>query len=295
MGRPVLTRNAEKLSAVWPEVSSRAVAALRRRGVAQDVAEDAVLEAVTRAIAGEVAYTDATDLLRWINVVARRVVVDAHRRDGRLVYAVPDSPAPDNPAGAVEARSQLNRVAELVASLSTADRDALLTRPESSGRREATRRAVRRHRVRARLLVLLEGAGAVLGWLQWRWTRRHTARAAVAATGVPLLVVALVSLLPVGDGPSARQGDAEPVIPEIVSAPASDGFLDGSLRRVPAAEEGASAPPGPSLPRLDLRHPGVEGQGELWGRPKEPGDHLVCAGLIAVGTTCAGLPIVVTG
>src|SRR5258706_3059935 len=81
----------QKLEFVWPSVSSRLTAMLRRRGVGPHDADEAIQETAARAVSTCVTFADADDLFRWASVVSWRIAIDAHRRCTRVTGGeVPD-------------------------------------------------------------------------------------------------------------------------------------------------------------------------------------------------------------
>ncbi|HVV36803.1 MAG TPA: hypothetical protein VHC63_09400 [Acidimicrobiales bacterium] len=282
----------------WPTVSARAIASLCRRGVARERAEDAVLEAITRAIARDVPYSDAEDLLRWVHIVAWRIVLDDRKRDRRLVYDTPDSVAPDDPSLAAELRLRVEKLGGLVSGLSLADYNALVAVPASGlDRRDATRLAVRRHRVRAKLLRMLEGAAAAAAWLRRRGRRPSRGNVVAAATVPPALLLSLAVLLPhampLPEPAASNPGTVAETIR--IDAPSPPTTPAHALARVNTSRRSPAAPPGTGLPRVDLAHPGPFGDGHAWIRPKEPDDHLACAHLAVGGALCVEAPAQLTG
>jgi DNA-directed RNA polymerase specialized sigma24 family protein len=298
MAARVITKKVASLEEIWPEVSRRAVTALRRRGVAPAAAEDAVQEAVARAIDRGIRFSDVEDLLPWIHTVAWRVVLDSRRRDDRLVYAVPDCESPENPARVVEARLQLQRLGELIADLSPADHDVLASRSDATlTRRESVRRAVRRHRVRAQLLALLDGVAVVLAWLHAHATPRNSRRAGVVALAPAVIVMSAMTLAPhwndapAGDPVTRSVTDVTTAVrAEATVAPA----VAVPLRPVVSGTTSAGRPQPQDLPAVEVHHPGPGGGGTAWARPKEPDDHFVCLDVNAVGGRCVDLPVHIT-
>ncbi|HVT75401.1 MAG TPA: hypothetical protein VHD87_00110 [Acidimicrobiales bacterium] len=284
----------------WPTVSARAVAALRRRGVSDEIAEDAVLEAITRAIARDVPFSDADDLLRWVHVVAWRIVLDDRKRDRRLVYDTPDRVAPDDPSLVAELRLRVEKLARLVSGLSVSDHNALFAVVEPAlDRRDATRLAVRRHRVRAKLLRMLEGAAAAAAWLRRRGRRPHRGNVVAAATVAPVMLLSLAVLLP-HDIPQPEPVASDPGAVTAaetirVDAPSAPPTPTGAVAGVNTSRRSPAAPPRTGLPRVDVAHPGPFGNGHAWGRAKEPDDHLACAQLSVVGAFCIDAPVQLTG
>ena len=285
---------------------------LAARGLAREEAEDICQEVAWRVLSHDITYRSEADLYPWAATVARRLSIDHHRRSRHLAAVEPpDRPAPVDVAEVVEGRSRLRAVVAAMPSLSPADRAAIAdgasldgtTEPAGASRREAVRAAVRRHRARARLLALVEAAGAVVAWLVHRGPRQgRVVRAATygAAAATPVLVVALSvggAAPPAGVDaeerarpPAAASGVArrEPV-PLRVSPPHGEPAVNAP----PATAGGRGAASRPASPRL-LPEP----RGEIVaatpdGRPlagagareAEPDDPLVCVSVV-VGELC---------
>lgn len=185
----------ELLEEYWPVARERLVNALGHYGIDVGTAEDAVAEAVTRALTRRLAVDDLEHFCRWAFVVARNVAVDSTRRT-RLTVLVHDPPerADDYDLAAhVESRVRWEATADAMKQLSAVDRAALLQElrtVESTTRREAVKQAVRRHRARARLRHALGQVGGWLGWLRrptWPWA---------VASSTSLEGLAAIALLP---------------------------------------------------------------------------------------------------
>lgn len=188
---------------VWPDVERRLRGLLFRRGLDQASAEDVVQEVALRALAGQVTYTSAKDLLRWAGPVACNLHVDLLRQRARLADSGVDTehPATNDVAGEVADRMELQRAFRGIAALRPADREAIMEAVTAEpgparNRKEAVRLAVRRHRARSRLALVMEQLAAwVLGW---KWLKRsRTATMAVAA--VPIAALPLVLSVPPPD------------------------------------------------------------------------------------------------
>ena len=188
---------------VWPDVDRRLRALLFRRGLDQSSADDVVQEVALRVLAHGVTYESAGDLLRWAAPVACRLHVDLLRHRARLTDPddAAEHPARDDVAGEVADRLELQRALRAIATLRPADRaaiiDAVAAEPSvPRDRQEAVRLAVRRHRARNRLAVVLEQLAAwVTGLfagsrLLVRGERRGPAIAALvpAAVAIPFMV-----------------------------------------------------------------------------------------------------------
>lgn len=258
-------------------------------------------EAVTRAIDRGLPFEDAEDLLRWIQTVSWRIVLDSRKRDQRLSYELPELAAPEDTARAVEAHLRLSRLRELIRALSPADYDALVgdnAASSESSRKDAVRSAVRRHRVRARLLVLLDGVGVAVAWLAHRLPTRSSRRAALAAVVAPAVAVS-IALAPEwqlhSESPGEhRHGARRPTARAV--RPTAPVVVDGPASGAPKAEvlqirQSPSVTPRPSV---TVDHPGPTGPGAVVIREKQPDDPLLCVDFAVVGAHCVGAPVQVT-
>lgn len=298
------------LSEVWPEVAARLAGMLRRRGVDGATVEDIVQETAIRVVRSSVRFTDGDDLFRWVAVVGWRLALDARRKTERTeLGAVPDRAGPIDVDHLVEQRSQLDATVRGLDRLSCSDRQAILSglKPSTtSSRQEAVRLAVRRHRARARLMALLEGAGAVLAWLGFR--RRAvglTRKTVVAATALP--AVCLVALLvpyhaPETGGPSTAPPAPPGGAPEPVLAGTGTPSPSGAPPAQPAAGTLRAPPPGPvtspsgggssQLPAAHVDVPGPDGRpGRIGARPKQAGDRVLCLDPVVTAYSCRDLPL----
>jgi DNA-directed RNA polymerase specialized sigma24 family protein len=232
---------------VWPDVERRLRALLFRRGLDSPSADDIVQEVALRVLAHHVTYASATDLLRWAAPVACNLHVDLVRHRARVLDdpAATERPATVDVAREVAHRIELQRAFRGIAKLRPADREALIdavaAEPVVPGsRQEAVRLAVRRHRARSRLAVVLEQLAA--------WTaavrlltrpRRFAVLALVPAAALPLLIQ--------GGLPFRRSIDLAPerVAPAAMYPPAQVTELRTDARvlpHTPPAARGATAP-----------------------------------------------------
>jgi hypothetical protein len=244
-----------------------------------------------------VAYRDADDLLRWIQTVAWRVLLDAQKRDRRLVYEVPEAVSAEDVARSVEHRLRWDDLRALLDGLSADERAALTAQAQEGDRRASTRLAVRRHRVRRKLIAMLDGAAAFVLFV-WRWRSGPPTRRAAAVGSSALVVAAAV----ITASMSVARSDRPPAL-ERVAIPAS---VEPNPRGAPAhvaatrkaggvGRPESTSTTAPALPRLGVTHPAPGGTGELWGRPKEAHDHLICLAPAHTASRCADLPIRLTG
>jgi DNA-directed RNA polymerase specialized sigma24 family protein len=279
------------LEAVWPEAERRLRALLYRRGLDRSTADDVVQEVALRVLAGNVTYDSAKDLLRWAGPVACNLHVDLLRQRARLHDGEVDAehPAAHDVAREVADRMELQRAFRGLARLRPADRQAIIdavTEDAAPGRtrKEAVRLAVRRHRARNRLALVLETLAAnVLGW---RWLRR-TGLAGGAVAVVPLVTLPLLLVLPPRPAPSPRPHEVTAPAPAAVvrlregrAAPARAAGRAAAprvdARGGPRAEVEVGAEQRKAAPIVDVETPnGVKAK--VRGDERQPDDYLICA------------------
>jgi DNA-directed RNA polymerase specialized sigma24 family protein len=274
---------------VWPDVERRLRALLYRRGLDRASVDDVVQEVALRALANHVTYASATDLLRWAGPVACNLHVDLVRHRARMLDApeAEDHAASDDVPREVAHRIELQRAFRGIAALRPADREAIIeavtSEPAPRNRKEAVRLAVRRHRARSRLALVLEQLAA---WITGvKILRRGRRLVAVAA----LLPAAAIPLIATWHVPPAA-GDARPARTVVEAA---------STRRTGAATatrttQARTMPPNATIaatPRqavqrparaTDTRKPGVVARGprgfqaEAGRDRRRSDDHLIC-------------------
>lgn len=244
------------LDEAWPETADRLAEMLRKRGVARAHIEDVVQETAVRVVENSVVFSDTEDLLRWANVVAWRIALDARRRKKLPIdpeASLDTQPAAEDVAHAALARYTVDKLATAFGALTPREQQALsVIGTDSTGSRKAdVRLNVRRLRARARLRGLMDGlAGVVIG-LRHAWRPRRPP--IVVAAAVPVVLVAALAL-PHMRGPALGDGRDDPR----TDAPAaSEGSRrnegDASFRSPgPDPLRGASAPGPGSGPRPSL-------------------------------------------
>jgi hypothetical protein len=275
---------------------------LLRRGVPAHAVDDVVQETATRALEHSIGFTDAEDLLRWCNTVAWRVALNDRRSRRRLS----DAPLPERASRSVVendalARYTLEAVAAVMPRLTDAERDAL--RPDAApatSRKDAGRVYVRRHRARAHLIAMLDGLAGAVAWVGLV-LRRSRPRAIAAALVPPAILLAFV--LPRWVGGPAKSPAPERVTSgaaaadsRAAAAPSPSGVRPGVLadgRSGPAVAPASPRTGGVTLPPFVVNVPG-NGGGNVKGRPKAPGDHLICWNTVVAGVRCADEPPIVS-
>ena len=296
LGVGSVTRIGEGLGSAWPQVAHRVVATLMRRGVDHASAEDAVQEAVLRALDRNVPFDEPQDLVPWLTTVAWRVAIDQRRKQRLVDGEVPRSlPTNTDVATEVEDRRAVNAVAACWSQLSGTEREALLADVPCDPR-DQLRLRVRRHRARRHLAALIEGLLAA-----WLWLRRRP-RAPVG------MVAAMGSVVVAG---SWMLHDATEQLPGGVTRDRAHHQVDhnAAFPAPVAAAETLDVPTAPrlstraaidrsdraaDLPRVRQPLPEPLGPGAVWGRPEEPGDHLACVGTTLLGNTCVDSPLQIT-
>jgi hypothetical protein len=277
--------------AVWPDVERRLRALLFRRGLDRASVDDVVQEVALRALANHVTYASATDLLRWAGPVACNLHVDLVRHRARLIDATEaeDHAAADDVPREVAHRIELQRAFRGIAALRPADREAIIDAVTSEpvvprNRKEAVRLAVRRHRARSRLALVLEQLAA---WITGvKILRRGRRLVAVAA----LLPAAAIPLIATWHVPPAA-GDARVARPAVAVAARDTGpAATGVIRQVHAAtmprNAATATAPHPAarrpahaadthVPRLKTKGPkGLHA--EVGHDQRRSDDHLIC-------------------
>ncbi|HWL36411.1 MAG TPA: sigma-70 family RNA polymerase sigma factor [Frankiaceae bacterium] len=278
---------------MWPDVERRLRALLFRRGLDQASAEDVVQEVALRALAGRVTYTSAKDLLRWAGPVACNLHIDLLRQRARLQDGGvgTDHPASNDVAGEVADRMELQRAFRGLAALRPADREAIMEAVTAEpvparNRKEAVRLAVRRHRARSRLALVMEQLAA---WtFGAAWLRRSSRAATVAIAAVPIAALPLVLSLqpprepagtpvrtPVTESAQVRTVNNARVAP---AEPATTGTTGRApARRAPAREvAGPRATITPTPATIEVM-PAEDTGVKAGGDDRRPDDKTVCA------------------
>jgi len=287
----------EKFEEVWSEASARLTRTLRRRGVDAALVEDVVQEAGARSLERQVAFTDVEDLLRWLNTVASRLVIDSFRKTRHLdaVAEVPELPDVIDVGRVVEGRMRLSAVRRCLPLLSLADQASLLQSPEdwpAQDGREAHRIAMRRLRARARLAAMIDGALALLAWLRLRWRLRAPKVEAVAVT-LPVVLLVAVGLLPHAPTelpPRSSMSEARATLPtpDLNNGPTN---RFAAVSSQPTSTYAPTArptltPTGAPSEIVEVALPGINGEGRVWARPQEEGDPIACVDTIINGVAC---------
>lgn len=230
----------------WPVVARRLRAVLRARKVPQSDWDDYLQEVAARMITARLAFDRPEEVVPWATTVVRRLHLDHVRRaerlrriEGRMATTARRTP---DVASSVIAKLDLDRVAKEVGTWSAFDRDALLV-GEGEGAnhtRGSGASYVRRHRLRASLLRVIDGMGAAVAGVRRFHVRRAGEAhqlASIVASPVALACAALV--LPFVMGPDAP-ATSRPAPAAALATAASD--RAAGLEGGPAAAGPARSP-----------------------------------------------------
>jgi len=273
--------------AVWPEVRRRVIGLVISRGTARDAAEDVAQEVAVRAVRATPSFRSADELFWWCSTVAKRYVIDEHRRNDRVttVASTPDAIERDTPEATYERQQLVDAVLTQLAKLSESQRAAI-------ARIDAPADYVRRHRARRLLLAVVESFAAAVGWLWWR--ARGTRRAVALGAGVVATALVVGGL---SGWPVHLPRPASP--PDRAGAVATTSVTTEAVR--PATETGTSkttatsSPPSFNLDRIlvhGVATPTPAGPVTAGIRPGEPQPKLLCAWSAALHTSlCIDYPV----
>ena len=212
--------DSDALALHWAEIEERLLRSLGALGCSSEDAADVIQEVAVRAIRSRVSCTGPDDFMRWGSTVARHLYIDGIRRRSRerLHAEVPELPSGDV-EGEVQARVRWGAVQQLLVDLPTEDLRSLVEPQPGSGRREQTRLAVRRRRLRQRLLAATGGPLAI-ATAAWRRLRATFVVALVASTVVLAVIPPGGGAPPPASAPTSRQ--------VAIIVPASVGTIDGA-------------------------------------------------------------------
>ena len=206
----------------WPTVERHLRQVLAARRVAPSDHDDLVQEVAARAIAAQVAFHCAADLVPWATTVLRRLhgrQLRNHEHVELVAARTNDRRAPDV-AVEVTARLDLARVAEVVGSWPADARETLFG-DEREGTRQTSAFYVRRHRLRAKLLAAIDGlAGLVPGLRRFQAMHGEQAGQLAAALLSPAAIACAALVFPFGLGPGDR-ASSPPVTATFVAARAT--------------------------------------------------------------------------
>ena len=240
-----------------------------------------------RAYNATPAFTSADELFWWCSTVARRIVIDDHRKHARVSPVAEPMDTVDergDPAGRYERQQLVRAVLDELAQLPDAQRAAI-------ARADNANDYVRRHRARRRLLAVVEAFGAaVLGI----WQRLRVARHAVPLLAVATIAVVLVDTAAISPSTRPLDAPARPTPPRVLTSE-----LEVTPRPT-SSPPSRTAPPSAEAPRRPTIDPPVQAgvsaptpAGELRTGVREgpPGAPLDCLHLGSLGRTlCVDYP-----
>lgn len=201
----------------WAEVSPHLAGYLRKRGNLSADVDDLLQIVAERALANEIPFESADDLLHWCLTVARNLDIDRHRAAARHPMAALDAILEPAETSGLEERVmwRLRLAATLHALSFLKPRDRWLILSGMDPDRVATgAERVARHRARTRLLELV-GPPAIV--MFFAGAGRRIQRSLSTAIAVPVIAAAAAAFAVLG-----------PV------SPTSPNFLDPTERPVPA-------------------------------------------------------------
>ena len=283
----------ESFEEAWPQLSAGLAASLRRDGVSPTLVEDIVQETGCRLLVRWDRLDPSTSMLPLALTIARNLVIDHHRRYGRV-----DGPekfsqgaAPDNVESQALARVHLGAVHRSLREMTPRYRNLLLAEAGYMRSDEPAGPATRVARTRARqgLRLLLErrpdvawGLGSPFAGVfraAGRWHRAIVDRSDLAVLGQAAagLGIFIASLVFVGGAPDISESGEpteRPVQTSVISDPG------GSSPRIRAA--GANLAEGSSAIRQEPGSVSEEKQ------PEESGSLLSPTGGLDKGQTSSG-------
>ena len=256
------------------------------RGTSRDEAEDVAQEVAVRAVRATPIFRSADELFWWCSTVAKRYVIDEHRKRYRVatVASVPDDVEGDTPEARFEREQLVRAVLTRLAQLPESQRAAIR-------RIDVTADYVRRHRARRLLLAVVESFGAASGWV---WRRTGGARRAVVLGATAVATVLVIDGLggwPVhlpreAPTPPAGRATATPFVPADATWPSS-----------PASTTATTTSGGRTF-NLDpvvvhrVATPTPAGEVTAGIRPGEPNAKLLCTWLGVLRTSaCFDYPV----
>jgi DNA-directed RNA polymerase specialized sigma24 family protein len=133
---------------------------LKRRSAPEDAIDDALQSAAMKAFCRADGFDSREGMVRWITVVAWNEVQAEWRRRARLqIGDLPERPSAADPAARVETHLELDAVADGLAKLSEAERQAVfsgIAREQGPHPPEPAKSKMRRYRARQHLADLID-------------------------------------------------------------------------------------------------------------------------------------------
>lgn len=203
-----------RLAEVWPEVSRRLGAYLRRRGVSDADAQDIVQCVAERALKHDVPFGSTDELLFWGLTVAKHLDIDlrraGQRRDCLDLAALDERASGHSLEDSVITRVRLGHTVDALLRMEGRDRALIMAGVTAQGVVSGAER-VARHRARKRLLQIV-GPAAVAFVAAGRRLFGPPSRSAVA----PGLAAASLGMVVLVQLPSMGPSPAVDILPERV-------------------------------------------------------------------------------
>jgi len=226
-------------ASAWPSARAPLAAVLRGRGLQGADVDDIVQEVAVRALREPRAFDSEDHLVAWCCRVGINLHIDATRRQARLSGdPLPEPVANNDTAATVERRLALEIVACEIAQLSEEERRLLFEIEPAASRKDAVRLAVRRHRLRARLAALVEGALAGVPIVRrvrlFRRSLSTSAKLSLAAAPIVAAGLVLGPLTTGGPAPGTRDFAPAVRLPLLTASPAAAEGSGGARTTQPA-------------------------------------------------------------
>lgn len=285
---------------VWAEALPKLTRYVRRQVPSNEDACDIAQETAARAIREGVTFVDADDLLRWCQVVAKRLAIDHRRRAAQNGHTTLEAEMPDSAdlTDQVHARLHLLKTFQAVDHLPPSERLAMVEIIAGTDlvgdRRQQLRTASARRRARVSLQRQIGYPWAVTGIVVlskkvWRAASR-------GAPAAPALLVAYFAIVPFIGGTHTM----DPITRTPRHGPVDAHSGGVTIAHIQRSSETKSTPSVTRLhPQITRTPPpgqvisSVQGPANtsstLESQPNHPGNHLLCTdGTLIPGPVCIG-------
>lgn len=287
----------------WSQARPVLVGFVMRRGLSREDAEDVAQEVGFRLVRERIAFRDVDDLLRWCQVVARRIVIDEVRRAARR-RSVPlegEHLAVVDVAEGVHTTLELRATLQALGRLSPGERDSLVAVVNEAAapatRPEQLRQASARARARTSLRRTVGYPWVVAGPLAAAVTSLRRARATAFALPVATVAVTLSLWQPSTTAPlapqdppggrAARPASAVHPVQAVLAAPRAPSPAPARSTGPVAAARGTRE----TRPHEVLSATGPAGVGDTLSREQAPADApVLCVEGDLTGGMCLDVP-----